>query len=185
MKRSRGNATSKAVRAERQSQEIVLMNEGKTQAQITTELRISRATLWRDLQTLSQQLNAGNLAEFEQRRNAHESELQRMLEYLLQSEDLTDSELGKLFREYKSDIAKLRGLNAESRSVIAHVSTANDPLFLKFKSACADLTEAQIETVLNFATALVREPRVTVRDASWYPPVETPLLEGETENETA
>lgn len=160
------------------------MNEGKTQVQIATELRISRTTLWRDLQTLSQNLNSGNLAEFEQRRNAHEAELQRMLDYLLQSEDLTDAELGKLFREYKADIAKLRGLNAESRAVVAHL-TSNSvdpktlPLYRRFIHETRWVPEEKFERIWALCRELEELPGTRPTPG---PPADSELWHDDEEN---
>jgi len=166
------------LKAEDRRARLIAAPADATVGTLASELSVSKRTIFRDLQTLRQQLNAQNLTEYEKRRDAHEQELQLMLDHLLQSEELDDAELGKLFREYKADIAKLRGLNAESRAVVAHVSQSGDLAYLRFKKAVADLSDVQLEDVLDYAAKLPREPRVTVRDASWFPEPEPKLLTG-------
>lgn len=156
------------LKAEDRRSKLIAAPADATVDTLAAELSVSKRTIFRDLQTLRQQLNAQNLTEYEERRDAHEQELQLMLDHLLQSEDLTHVEVGKLFREYKADIAKLRGLNAESRAVVAHVSTNSDKGYLEFKKYTVGLDELQIEDVLRFAASLERKP--TVKDASWFPP---------------
>lgn len=167
------------LKAEERRSKLVAAPAAATVDTLAAELSVSKRTIFRDLQTLRQQLNAQNLSEYEKRRDAHEQELQLMLDHLLQSEDLTDAEVGKLFREYKADIAKLRGLNAESRAVVAHVSTNNDKGYLDFKKHTVGLEDLQIEEVLRFAASLERKP--SVKDASWFPPQPPQLTAGGTE----
>ena len=171
------------LKAEARRSKLVAAPADATVSSLATELLVSKRTIFRDLQTLRQQLNAQNLTEYEKRRDAHEQELQLMLEHLLQSEELDDAELGKLFREYKSDIAKLRGLNAESRAVVAHVSTNTDVGYLKFKAAADGLEDVQLEAAFDYLRNLPRTRRVTVKDASWYPAPEPKLLSTGDENE--
>jgi hypothetical protein len=171
------------LKAEARRSKLVAAPADATVQTLAGELSVSKRTIFRDLQTMRQQLNAQNLTEYEQRRNAHEQELQLMLDHLLQSDELTDAELGKLFRDYKADIAKLRGLNAESRAVVAHVSTNVDKAYLEFKKHTTGLDEGQVEQVLNFAASLERKR--AVKDATWFPPPEPKQLTDGDPDETA
>lgn len=181
--KSRGNKTSKAARAERQARALQLMKEGKTQAAIAEELRISRQTFWRDLQAIEAHYVSGADADIQQFKEAQYRALMKLEEATAKgviSPDVTNA-----LTRIRDSVAKLLGLNAPTKSVSMSVNPETSPLFLKFKAAVDGLTEAQIESVLAYATALVREPRVVVKDASWFPEPEPQLLNAGGEDEPA
>jgi biotin operon repressor len=183
MSKSRGNKTSKAARAERQARALQLMKEGKTQTAIAEELRISRQTFWRDLQAIEAHYVSGAEADIKQFKEAQYRALMKLEEAT--AKGIISPDVTNALTRIRDSVAKLLGLNAPTKSVSMSVSQSHDIGYLRFKAAVDGLTEAQVETVLAYATALVREPRATIKDASWFPAPEPQLLEGETENESA
>jgi hypothetical protein len=172
--------TRQRIKAEERRSKV-LANPDTPAKELAAALTVHPRTIYRDLIRLRQDLNAANITEYQAQRAAHKQELDLMLDHLLQSEELTDAEMGKLFREYKADVARLLGLNAESRAVVAHISAPeSSPPFLKFKSATSGLSDDQMESVYAFARSLVREYKPTAKDASWFPePMQPQLTEGE------
>jgi DNA-binding CsgD family transcriptional regulator len=147
--------------------------------QIAAELGITKQTVHRHIAAARQELIAANQDSISEWRKAQLDELNRMREILADNK-ITAGRRIELTLAIIREEMKLCGTAAESRAVIAHISPNADPLFLKFKKSIADLNDAQIETVFAYATNLRREPVITVRDASWFPQPEKPLLEGET-----
>ena len=183
MSKSRGNKSSKAAVEARSEAVLEELKQGKSQAAIAQTLGVHRNTICRDLKALTKKLSTANLAEHEARVAAQEAVLELIEQSLI--EEQVSPEVANAWRAVRSDIAKLRGLNAENRSVIAHVSSNSDVLFLKFKAAVNGLTDAEIEVAFAYLEKLPRQPIVTIKDASWFPPVEPKqLTEGETEDET-
>src|SRR6266498_5684210 len=174
MTKSRGNKTSNAARAARRAQALQLMKEGKTAMVIAEELRISRQTFWRDLQAIEAHYVAGASDDIKQFKEAQYRALMKLEEAT--AKGTIEPDVANALTRIRDSVAKLLGLNAPTKSVSMSMSAESSPLFLKFKAAIADLSEAQIEGVLAYATTLVREPRTTVRDASWFPAPEPKLL---------
>ena len=173
MTRPRGNATSKAHRAERRAQALTLMKEGKSQTEIARELKVSRMTFWRDLQAIEAQFVVGSsddVREFKQ----------QQLDALMKIEEATAKgtiapDVANALTRIRDSVAKLLGLDAPTRSV-HFKAEAGDLFSMKMRKACDGLTEAQVEIVLDFAAKLPREAKKTVMDASWFPQPEPKLL---------
>jgi IS30 family transposase len=168
MTRRRGNKNSKAVIEQRRVEVADRLKKGERRGALAKELGVSRMTLHRDIKALTVQFQASNREAFTEYRQAHLKVLQQMAQAVLEEKVSTD--VAAEFRRYQKDIADLLGLNAESRSVVAHVSTESSPAFLRFKKATAGLTDEQFEAVLDFADVLPRERKTAAKDASWYPP---------------
>jgi Homeodomain-like domain len=175
MKR-RGNKTSKAEREERRARALQLMKDGKNQSQIAEELRVSRQTFWRDLQAIEARYVAGSSEDVKQFKEAQYQALIKIEEATAQG--TIEPEVANALTRIRESVAKLLGLNAPTKSVVAHTSPSHDILYMKFRKAIFDLTETQIADVLAYATNLPREPVVTVRDASWFPAPEPKKLTG-------
>jgi hypothetical protein len=184
MTRSRGNPNSQAEIELRRQKALELMKENPqaSLSEVADAIGSSRSTLWRDLKALSVKLATTNLAEHEKRVAAQEAVLGLMEQALL--DEQIEPDVANAWRQIRKDIAELRGLNAPSKSVVAHTSPSHDILYMKFRKAIFDLSEAQVDDVLAYATKLPREPVVTVRDASWFPQPEPKQLPGG-EDETA
>jgi hypothetical protein len=154
------------------------MKEGKAASAIARELRVSRMTFWRDLQAIEAQYVAGSGEDVKQFKEAQYRALIKLEEAT--AKGTIEPDVANALVRIRDSVAKLLGLNAPTKSVSMNVSAEHSPLFLKFKSATAGLTEDQLETVFAYAAGLPREARVTVKDESWFPAPQTPLLtEGE------
>lgn len=163
-----------------QTRAEVLARADKPVAQIAVEVGITPRSVHRHIAAARQDLIAANQDSISEWRKAQLDELNRMREILADNKISAGRRIELTLAIIREEM-KLCGTAAESRSVIAHLTPNADPLFLQFKKAIADLTDAQIETVLAYAAGLKRQPVVTVRDASWFPKPEKPLLtEGET-----
>jgi transposase len=174
MNKARGNKTRKATREARKNKVIAGLKEGKSQVAIAAEIGVSTVTLWRYLKDLDGDFFADNRkALSDLKRKVGEAQLQRADEVLAGT---IKPEVANAWRGIISDFAKLFGLNAEKRAVVAHVSTDKDATYLKFKKAVSGLGPDQLDQVLAFATNLPREPKPVVKDASWFPAPEPKLL---------
>src|ERR1051325_9047730 len=135
VKRPRGNKTREARRAERRQKEIDLMNQGRTQQQMAEELGISRQTFWRDVQELTKQYADGNKESFAELRKLQVGALMDMAKEVHEGTLAPDA--GNSIRGFLDSVTRLLGLNAESRSIVAHVSPAQDERYLEFKKHAA------------------------------------------------
>ena len=185
MTRARGNKTSNAAREQRKAKalEVLKENPDASKAAIADAVGVSRMTLYRYMRDLKEKLSQLNTTDFEARVTAQEAVLELIEQSLL--EDQIPPDVANSWRQIRKDIAELRGLNAPSKAVVAHTSQPHDLLYMKFRKAIFDLTEAQVDDVLAYATKLPRQSVVTVRDASWFPQPEPKQLKGGDEDETA
>jgi hypothetical protein len=126
-------------------------------------LDVSRVTLWRDLKALQEQavltLDTEGLKAIKQQQ--YQVQL-RMEQALL--EGVLDPQTIMAWNKVRESIAKLLGLNAESRAVVAHVTAdAEDlPRYRVILNAFSGLSEAQVEEVLTIARNM---KRVTLLDS--------------------
>jgi hypothetical protein len=176
--KSRGDKTSKATRAERRARALELIKDGKSMGAIAEELRVSRQTFWRDLQAIEAHYVAGSTEDVKQFKEAQYRALIKIEEATAKGTIAPD--VANALTRIRDSVAKLLGLNAPTKAIVGHVSGNQDVLYLKFKKAIFDLTESQIEDVLHFAAKLPREPVVTIKDASWFPPTPKELTDGGT-----
>ena len=172
MKKSRGNTTTKALRAQRQAKAVELLNDGVPTATMLEELQISRATFWRYLQEIEAHYVSGSTEDIKQFKKAQ-------YQALLQIEDATAKgtippDVSNALTRIRSEVAKLLGLNAESRSVVAHVTATVTQGSHKVLPSLSGLTELQLDQVMRFAESL---PRTPLPKAAGPPPR---MLEGET-----
>jgi hypothetical protein len=154
--RPRGNKTSKLAREQRVAAVIPKLEEGQTVTQAAAEQGVHRTTLHRNLRELTLKLAATNLTEHQARVQAQEAALLFIEESLL--EEKVSSEVANAWRAVRADIAKLRGLNAESRAVVAHISAQVTVGAHRVLPHLHGLTEAQLSKVCRFADSLEREP---------------------------
>jgi transcriptional regulator with XRE-family HTH domain len=174
MSKSRGNKTSKAVRAERQAKALDLMKAGLTQKDIAAELGISRMTFWRDLQSIEARYIEGSSEDVKQFKEAQ-------YKALLQIESAAAKgtippDVATVLVRVRSEVAKLLGLNAPERKVTAHINAESSPRALKLKKATAGLTDAQVDIECERMSKIPREAVVEVHDASWFPTPEPKQL---------
>lgn len=178
MTRARGNPSTQAEIELRREQvmEKLKTADHQTLSQLADDLGVSRATLWRDLQAIEARFVVGSTEDVKQFKEAQYHALMKIEEATVRG--TIEPEVANALTRIRESVAKLLGLNAPSKSVVAHTSPSHDLLYMKFRKAIFDLTEAQVGDVLAYATNLPREPVVTVRDASWFPSPEPKQLSG-------
>jgi|HubBroStandDraft_5_1064220.scaffolds.fasta_scaffold491829_1 hypothetical protein len=178
MTRPRGNRTSQAVRDDRQKRIAEELARGTSRRDIQEKLQIkSRVTLWRSIRDLQRRsLLTLDPNDLRTAREAQGKILMKIEESLVSGK--LPPEVVTAWVKLRESMARLFGLNAESRSLHLHASANTDALWLRFKKAISGLTDDQLESVFAFATGLAREKREVVRDASWFPAPEPKLLEG-------
>lgn len=178
MKRSRGDKTSKAERAVRRAKALELMKQGRKQTEIQDALGVSRATFWRDLQALEAQYVDGSKDDVKQFKEAQYRALMKIEEAT--ANGTIEPDVANALTRVRDSVAKLLGLNAESRHLHAHVNAnpEHSREYLLFRESVAGLNEEQLHEVYAFAKKLPRAPVVTVRDASWFPPPMRQLEDG-------
>jgi hypothetical protein len=170
--------SDKATIAARQNRLLELLAEGKTQAEASLVLYsegfpADRITLWRDVKALKVHWQATNAEAFGELRKSQLSVLERIEQSLL--EGSLDAETGRAWLSVRSEISKLLGLNAENRSIVAHVTSDSNPLIQRFKKSILGLNDEQVEQVLDFAQGIARQRQAQTIDATWFP--EPPRLE--------
>lgn len=160
MPRTRGNKNSKAVIEQRRTELAKRLSKGERRGALAKELGVSRMTLHRDIQALTVNFRADNRAAFAEYREAHLKVLQTMGNAVLEGKVSPD--IAGEFRKYQQDIAKLLGLNAESRSVVAHVTAEVDPAKLKgyrrFVHETRFLPESKLPQVWAFIRTIEEVP---------------------------
>lgn len=110
-----GKRNTAAKIEERRVEAIKLMGDGKTKAEIAERLRVSRITLWRDLAALRERYKTENSKEFEAYRKAQLEVLELIEEGIV--EGMIAPDVANSWRQVRSDISKLLGLDAPSKSV--------------------------------------------------------------------
>jgi biotin operon repressor len=191
MKKSRGNATSKAARAERQARALQLLKEGKTQAAIAEELRISRQTFWRDLQAIEAHYVAGADADIKQFKEAQYRALMKLEEAT--AKGIIPPDVTNALTRIRDSVAKLLGLNAPIKSVSVSVNGADPktlPLYRRFIHETRWVPEEKFERIWALCRELEELPgtRPTPGPPAdselWHDAEETLLTDGGTD-ETA
>jgi DNA-binding CsgD family transcriptional regulator len=134
----RGNKSSEAAVALRQQKIIDMLNQGMSQVQIAEELNVDRITVWRNLSELRKTLSVKNAEELAEYRNAQLAVLELIEEALLLNK--IDATTAGEWRKIRAEVAKLLGLNAPSRSLIAHVNS---------KDFVATLSDAELEEIIK------------------------------------
>jgi DNA-binding Lrp family transcriptional regulator len=154
MTKTRGNKNSKAVIEQRRTELAKRLSNGERRGALAKELGVSRMTLHRDIRALTANFQADNRSAFAEYREAHLKVLQRMAHAVL--EEKVSPDVAGEFRKYQQDIAKLLGLNAESRSVVAHISAEIDPAKLKGYRRFVHETRFLPESKLPLVWAFIR-----------------------------
>ena len=162
-------------RTARRRQVVEEIKNGTPKAEIAGKLQVSRMTLWRDLTSLDTLFTTENSMEVKELKRRVGQSLLDAADAVWEGE--VPPKVVDAWRGVMSDFSKLLGLNAESRSVVAHVSTERDATYLKFKKSVSGLSEDQLDQVFRFAVNLPREKKPSVKDESWFPTPEPKLLE--------
>lgn len=146
--KSRGNKTSKAERAERQSRALELMKSGKSQTAIVKELGISRMTFWRDLQAIEARYVEGSTEDVAQFKHAQYQALLQIENALV--EGTIPADVGNALTRVRAEVAKLLGLNAPERKVTfnADVDPAKLVGYRKFLYHTRHLSEADVNRLV-------------------------------------
>ena len=168
-----GNKKSNSAIAKRRTELAERLSKGERVGKLAKELGVSRVTLWRDVKNLTLQFSDPSRAAFQEYRQAHLKVLQTMAQAVL--EEKVSAEVAREFRRYQADIAKLIGLNAETRSVVAHVTAEVDPAKLKgyrrFVHETRFLPESKLPQVWAFIRTIEELP-TAVSTALLLPPDE-------------
>lgn len=149
-----GNRKSNSAIAKRRTELAERLSKGERVGALAKELGVSRVTLWRDIKNLTIQFSDPSPEAFQKYRHAHLKVLQAMAQAVL--EEKVSPEVAREFRGYQADIAKLMGLNAETRSVVAHVSADVDPAKLKGYRRFVHETRFLPESKLPLVWAFIR-----------------------------
>jgi hypothetical protein len=175
--KSRGNKTSKAERAERQSKALELMKTGETQDAIAALLGISRTTFWRDLQTIEARYVEGSQEDVAAFKKSQYEALIRIESAT--AEGSIEPEVANALVRVRDSVARLLGLNAPIKSIQANVNLnpEHSTDYLLFKEACAGLTEDQLHEVYAMARTLPRTWVAPPIEANFPPPMVRELTE--------
>jgi DNA-binding CsgD family transcriptional regulator len=178
--KTRGNKTSKATRAERRSNEIKLMNDGKNQTQIAEELGISRTTFWRDLQALTVEYTKGNQESFAELRKVQVGALLDMAKEV--HDGIVSPKVGTSVKGFLDSVTKLLGLNAPSLVYSKHENVSGpqlDALYLDIRQELIDLDdEAKQEALILMREFAKSRKKPVIVDAMPLQPVERSLTDG-------
>jgi hypothetical protein len=171
MSKPRGDKTSKAERAERQSKALELMKTGETQDAIAALLGISRTTFWRDLQTIEARYVEGSQEDVAAFKKTQYEALIRIESAT--AEGSIEPEVANALVRVRDSVARLLGLNAPIKSIQANVNInpEHSTEFLLFKEACAGLTEDQLHEVYAAAKTLPRTWVAPPIEANFPPPM--------------
>ena len=173
MSRARGNRKSDAAVEQRREKVAEALGGGaKTRAEIAAEVGTNLAAVKRDLAALAQRFEGDAKAAFAEFRRAQLAVFELIEKNLV--EGSVEPEVAREWRAIRSEISKLLGLNAENRSIVAHVGARQDRMFLEFKKHAAGLDEGQLREAFALMDSMERKP--AVKDASWYPSPELPAL---------
>jgi len=116
MTKRRGNKTSEVARLERQQDIVQLRAEGLTLDQIVTRTGRSRATVWRDLKRIGQELRLNNDQQISQLREQQHTELTELKRILFDLK-MSDAQKIRAFLQVSVRISKLLGLDAPQKSI--------------------------------------------------------------------
>ena len=175
-KRSRGNPSTQAEIELRREQvmEKLKTADHQTLSQLADDLGVSRATLWRDLQAIEARFVAGSTEDVKHFKEAQYQALLKIEEATARG--TIEPDVANALTRIREAVAKLLGLNAQTKALVAHTSQPTDVRYLKFKAAADGLDDVQLEEAFNYLRQLPRTPRVTIKDASWFPAPEPKLL---------
>jgi len=179
MSRARGNPSSQAEIELRREQVIEKLKtaDHQTLTQLAEDLGVSRATLWRDLQAIEARFVAGSAEDVKQFKEAQYHALLKIEEATVKG--TIEPDVANALTRIRESVAKLLGLNAPTKSVSLTASVeTHDLRYLKFEAAADGLDDVQLEEAFDYLRKLPRTPRVTVKDASWFPQPEPKQLEG-------
>lgn len=181
MIKPRGNKTSKAERAERQSKALELMKTGETQDAIAALLGISRTTFWRDLQTIEARYVAGSAEDVAAFKKSQYEALIRIESAT--AEGSIDPDVANALVRVRDSVARLLGLNAPTRSVTATINADAEAIgpYRKFVQAVQGLDEQQIEQLFLMARELPRRGFTMVQPPETSPLWTKQLTEGDDE----
>jgi hypothetical protein len=168
MSRPRGNKTSKAEIAERQSRALELMKTGETQDAIAEILGISRTTFWRDLQAIEARYVEGTKEDVAAFKKSQYEALIRIESAT--AEGSIEPEVANALVRVRDSVARLLGLNAPTKSISANVNV-DQPVIpvehqLEYLNAFAGLYEDERLEELDRVKGRKRICRV-VMDATW------------------
>jgi hypothetical protein len=172
MTRPHGKPTTKAARAERQAKAAELINAGVPSQQIIAELGISRMTFWRDLQAIEARYINGSVEDVKQFKAAQLAALMRLEEATIKGE--VDPTTAQALIRIRDSVAKLLGLNAETRHLRMNVNATSNPTGRAYQIApfLHGLDDEQFADVCNYAKSLPRTPAP-------MPPGPPKMIEGE------
>ncbi|HLX83156.1 MAG TPA: hypothetical protein VKR59_04630 [Terriglobales bacterium] len=170
--------------AARRARLLELLAEGRTQVQAVEILRsegfpADRITIWRDVKSFDLETVNSESQDMEAYRSMQLDQLSELREQLksplIRSDKKISLALGIIDREIT-----LLGTEAPKKSfrVNASVDPESSSLLMRFKSACAGLSDGQIQEVFDFAQRLPRPTASAQRDESWFPK-DQKVIEGE------
>ena len=169
MTKRRGNKTSEVARLERQQDIVQLRAEGLTLDQIVTRTGRSRATVWRDLKRIGQELRLNNDQQISQLREQQHTELTELKRILFDLK-MSDAQKIRAFLQVSVRISKLLGLDAPQKSIEYRVDIPvrlMTPIELDHNIGLAraaeligDLTEEEWRLTRDFILELRNHPPV-------------------------
>lgn len=135
-------------------------------------LGMNRKTLYINLKKYRTQHAEAHDAAYSAQRTAHGERLEQLITFVTASPQMTDAEIGQQVWGILGDKAKLLGLNAPDRSIVAAVGAGAHYEFLEHSHG---LSPAQLELVYEFMDRLPRAA-VTVDETLLLPPERKQLI---------
>jgi hypothetical protein len=161
--RNKARAAKKATRVQTA---LSMIEAGTTINATAVELGINRRTLQRNLRQIRERVETANVEKYEVLREKHHEELATMVEFVLESSTMSDSEVAAHFRMYKADIARLLGINRERTTTNVAVAVGAG-LSYEFLRHSHGLDDSQLTAVYAYMDAL---PKATPAvDESYFP----------------
>jgi hypothetical protein len=129
--------------------------EGASRTEVMKELGVTRQTIWAYLRKSDIDWAALNATALAPLKKKLAEQLSEMADDVLAGR--YPPKVVEAWRGLMGDLAKIAGLNAPTTSVTAHIRADGTGRFHKFVQAAAGLTDAQLETVFQFALKIPRE----------------------------
>lgn len=169
MSKPRGNKTSKAARAERQSKALELMKTGENQEAITALLGVSRTTFWRDLQAIEARYVEGSKEDVAAFKKSQYEALIRIESAT--AEGSIEPEVANALVRCRDSVARLLGLNAPTKSISANMQVEQQVIpveqQLEYLNAFAGLYEDERLEELDRVKARKRTCRIVITADGW------------------
>ena len=149
-----GKRKPDSVIAARVAAAVPRMNAGESQKSVAEDLGVHRTTIYRNVERLTEKLNAGSIED----RLGQKAIFEFMEECLITGNLPPD--IVREWKNIRSEISKLMGWDAPARTFSTRVTVEADPttmgLYSRFLHECRNLVPEQMEEVFQFMRSLPR-----------------------------